>query len=129
MSVESVFMADSVCDPLKMSRRKEPEKVARVPGGPVEPSGAVLFGSDSRHRLRFQSSQANQVVGRADQGEPPTHFSEASQLHLLQQPDHLHPAEGLLDPFAFLLADLVAGVPRGASVHRTPTPSFVDRKS
>src|SRR5258705_6001883 len=39
---------------------------------------------------------------------------------LAQQADHLEPAEDLIDPLAVSLARVVAGVPRGTAIERTP---------
>ena len=76
-----------------------------------------LAPSDSCCRLGPQSSQPDQVVRRAHEGEPPAHFLKSSQLHFPQQADRLHPAEGLFHALAFPLAERIAGVPGGAFVN------------
>jgi hypothetical protein len=43
-------------------------------------------------------------------------YDTGKRLELAQPSDGLHPAEALLDQFAFLLAHGIAGVARGAAV-------------
>src|SRR3990172_2990113 len=113
-----VFSFKFTSDQFKMATKSASGSVGKVSGGPAGAFWMALLSFGSCDRLRPQSSQPNQVVGCPDEGEPPTHFLQTSQLHLLQQANHLHPAERLFHALAFLLADGIPRVPRRASVNR-----------
>ena len=60
-----------------------------------------------------------QVKHRCREGEEPAHPPHAAELDLTEQPHGLQPAEDLFDPFALLLTDGVARVPRGPAINGT----------
>src|SRR3990170_6152630 len=103
--------------------------MSRVKGGSArvwKPLGRPLVALRSTspsfrscHRLRLQPLQPHQVVRGPDEGEQPSDFLPAPQLHLSQHADYLHPSEALFHAFPFLLTDRVARVPGRASVNRT----------
>src|SRR5437016_3178576 len=66
-----------------------------------------------------QVADADQVIDRQPEDEHPAHPAPAAMARLAQQADGLEPAEDLLHALAFPLAQLVAGVPRGAPIDRT----------
>src|SRR2546425_3714841 len=66
------------------------------------------------HRHKFPHS--HQVVSRRREDEDPVHARRAAVAQLAQQADRLQPTEDLFDPFALLLADLIAGMARRASI-------------
>src|SRR4051794_4635514 len=61
-----------------------------------------------------QLRQPDQVVGRRRQREHPADPPRAAIARLALSADRLHPAEHRLDPFAHVLAYLVAGTTCGA---------------
>src|SRR5262249_31039983 len=67
---------------------------------------------------RHQARDAKQVVGGASEIGVHLHSSASAEAGFAQPTDRLHPAEGLLDPFADPLTDRVARVTRGARVER-----------
>src|SRR3990167_10090553 len=113
-----VFSFKFISDQFKMAMKSASGSVGKVSGGPAGAFGMAFLPFGSCYRLRPQSSQPNQVVGCPDEGEPPTHFLQTSQRHLLQQANHLHAAERLFQALAFLLAAGIPRAPRRASVHR-----------
>src|SRR3990170_192576 len=66
-----------------------------------------------------ESAEADQVVDRRREDEDPVHFGLTPVAGLPQQPHRLQPAEDLLDPLAYPLADLIAGMPGRAPIDRT----------
>src|SRR3972149_6679846 len=101
-----VFFFKSILDQFKMATKSASESVGEAWGGSRGAFWTARLPFGSCDRLRPQASQANQVIRRADQGEPPTQVAQTSQLHFFEQADHLHPTKGLFHPLAFLLADL-----------------------
>ncbi len=80
----------------------------------------MVFSPSSR-RLRTQCGQAAQpreVVGRHRQGQQLVDLLQALHHDLEDRADRLAPAEALLDPLSFALADDVAGVSRRAAIDR-----------
>src|ERR1700692_2374353 len=67
--------------------------------------------------LRQERARGDQVVPRRGEGHDPIDEFAATMPQLPQPADGLHPAEDLFDQLPFLLADQVAGMPRGATVH------------
>src|SRR5438876_8758433 len=65
---------------------------------------------------RHQLPHSHQVVSRSRKDKDPVHECGAAMAQLAQQADRLQPAEDLLNPFALLLTNLIAGMTRGASV-------------
>src|SRR6266850_5693399 len=78
-------------------------------------AGAVMRGSRGP---REQGAQADQVVRRGGEGDDPIDEFATAMPELAQTADGLQPAKDLLDQFPFLLADRVAGMPRGPLVDR-----------
>lgn len=64
-------------------------------------------------------SHPHQIINGRREGEEPDDSRYAPEFDLAEQPHRLHAAEGLVDPFAFLLTDCVARVPRGPAINRT----------
>src|ERR1019366_6914595 len=66
----------------------------------------------------LQRAHADQVVRRSGEEKLPIHASPSAMPELAQSADGLHPAEDFFNAFTRPLTDVVAGVPRGASVQR-----------
>src|ERR1700721_256625 len=64
-----------------------------------------------------QLSQSHQVVSCGGEAEDPSPFGQAAMFQFTQQCYVFHPAEALLDALSLLLADGIAGVPRGSLVN------------
>ena len=62
------------------------------------------------------------LYAAAREGEDPGDEWTATMAQFAETADGLHPAERLLDQFAFPLTDRVARMSRGASVDRAPAP-------
>src|SRR5215212_2742975 len=75
--------------------------------------------SSSLGSLRDQIAPADQVVGRGAEGKDPVDQSSAAVSQFAEQPDRLHPPEGLLDEFALPLTQRVAGVSGRAPIDGT----------
>src|SRR5688500_14138939 len=75
----------------------------------------------SSRRPRGQRPPSHQVVRRRGEGDDPIDLSSTAMPKLPQQPDGLHPAEGLLDLLPTSLADRVARMAGGARIDRTAT--------
>ena len=80
-----------------------------------------------RSRRTQQGPHPHQVVGRLGEGEHPAHTLHPSVFRLPDRPDHLAPAEDLLDALALALADVVAHVGRRAIVDCAATVAIVLR--
>ena len=80
--------------------------------------------SDTRGRRsgtpRLQIPQPDQVIGGGGEGELPIHQGDAAMPELAQAADGLHPAEDLFHEFSFPLTHVIARMPRGPTVDRTP---------
>ena len=80
--------------------------------------------SDTRGRRsgtpRLQIPQPDQVIGGGGEGERPIHQGDAAMPELAQAADGLHPAEDLFHEFSFPLTHVIARLPRGPTVDRTP---------
>ena len=77
------------------------------------------FGPDLHRRdCGAQVSHAHQIVGGAGEGKHPVHFVHPAMPNLPHERNRLQPAEAFFDPLPLLLADDVAGVPRGAAINR-----------
>src|SRR6266487_2540829 len=74
---------------------------------------------------RHQLSHSYKVVSGRGEDKDPVHAGGAAVAQLAQQPDRLQPTEDLFDPFAFLLADLIASMARRASIDGRPAVSVV----
>jgi hypothetical protein len=61
-------------------------------------------------RRRRQIAHPHQVVGRQREGEHPSNPFHAAMARLAQAADSLEPTEDLLDAFAFLLTNRIAGM-------------------
>lgn len=68
--------------------------------------------------LRLELGDAEQVVGCPDEAQGEVRLSYSLEARLAEEPDHLGPAEDLLDSSADALAERVARVARGAPVDR-----------
>ena len=83
--------------------------------------------SDTRGRRsgtpRLQIPQPDQVIGGGGEGELPIHQGDAAMPELAQAADGLHPAEDLFHEFSFPLTHVIARMPRGPTVDRTPAGS------
>src|SRR5262245_26600286 len=77
-----------------------------------EPSKPLATCSPGSCRLRREISQPDQVVDRQPEDEHPPDSRPAAVPCLAQQADRFQPPENLLNAFALLLTDVVAGVPR-----------------
>ena len=75
----------------------------------------------SRRGDKFRD--ADEVVGGDGEREHPPTSGGAAVAGLAQAADRLDPAEDLLDPLAYPLADRVAGMARRAPVDRRATPA------
>jgi len=64
-----------------------------------------------------QVADPNQVVDGGREGEQPAHSAHAPDVVSSAAGDGLQPAEDLFHEFALLLADRVAGVPRGSAIY------------
>src|SRR5450631_3158756 len=64
----------------------------------------------------FQCAHADQVVRGRGEEKLPIHASPSAMAELAEPPDGLHPTEDFFDAFAQTLTDVVARVPRRASV-------------
>src|SRR2546430_9183182 len=62
----------------------------------------------------------HQVVDRCGEGKHPADLATPAMPHFPHQPHGLEPAEHLLDPLPFALAQLVTLVPGGARVDTAP---------
>ena len=84
--------------------------------------------SDTRGRRsgtpRLQIPQPDQVIGGGGEGELPIHQGDAAMPELAQAADGLHPAEDLFHEFSFPLTHVIARMPRGPTVDRTPARTF-----
>ena len=69
---------------------------------------------------RLQIPQPDQVIGGGGEGELPIHQGDAAMPELAQAADGLHPAEDLFHEFSFPLTHVIARMPRGPTVDRTP---------
>ncbi len=79
--------------------------------------GATFSRRQAHYSLhRHQLPHSHQVVCCRREDEDPVDARGAAVTQLAQQPDCLQPAEDLFDPLALLLADLIAGVARGATI-------------
>ena len=67
----------------------------------------------------------HQVVDRRGEGEQPADPPHPTEFDLPQLPHCLQPAEDLFDPFALLLTNRVAGVPRVPAINGTRPPRRV----
>ena len=80
--------------------------------------------SDTRGRRsgtpRLQIPQPDQGIGGGGEGELPIHQGDAAMPELAQAADGLHPAEDLFHEFSFPLTHVIARMPRGPTVDRTP---------
>src|ERR1039457_6531375 len=63
-----------------------------------------------------QATEAQQVVGSADQMRVQLHASDAAHAHAAQAAVGFHPAEDFFNPLALSLTDPVAGVPGGTRI-------------
>ena len=75
-------------------------------------------------RRRRQSTQPQQVVGSADQVGGQLGTLDPVEAGFAEAPDHLHPAEDLLDAFALPLAHRVGGVAGGAGIEPRRATAF-----
>ena len=69
---------------------------------------------------RLQIPQPDQGIGGGGEGELPIHQGDAAMPELAQAADGLHPAEDLFHEFSFPLTHVIARMPRGPTVDRTP---------
>ena len=60
------------------------------------------------------------MIGGGGEGELPIHQGDAAMPELAQAADGLHPAEDLFHEFSFPLTHVLARMPRGPTVDRTP---------
>ena len=67
-------------------------------------------------RRGHQIAHPDQVVGRQREGEHPSNPLQAAVAGLAQAADGLEPTEDLLDAFAFLLTNRIAGMTSGARI-------------
>ena len=79
-------------------------------------SGAPLLVA-LRRLLDDEPWQAQEVVGGAAEDEDPAHLVRAAQLHLVNRPGLLEPAEALLDQPSPAQTDRIAGMPGGSAIH------------
>jgi len=68
---------------------------------------------------RRQHPPTHQVVRRRREGHDPIDFAPTAMPQLSQQPDGLHPPEGLFDLLATALTERIPGMARGPDVDRT----------
>lgn len=84
---------------------------------PQQGSFSALVASSRALRAHLcQGAQPREVVGSHGQRHQLVDLGQALDHDLAHRPDHLAPAEALLDALSLALADLVACVPRGARV-------------
>src|SRR5678815_2017950 len=65
---------------------------------------------------RQQRAQADQVVRRRREGDDPIDECPAAMAELAQPADRLQPPKDLFDQLPLLLADGIAGMPRGSLI-------------
>src|SRR5436190_3168292 len=83
--------------------------------------GTICSGRRAHYSLNsYQLPHSHQVVSCAGEDEDPVHSFSATMAQLAQQANRLQPTEDLFDPFALPLTDLVALVPRGATIDSRP---------
>ena len=70
------------------------------------------------HRLGQQAAEPDQVVGRCLERKDRIDERTATMMELAQVADGFHPAERLLNEFAFPLADRAPGMPCRALIDR-----------
>ena len=72
----------------------------------------------SRRRGREQRAQSYEIIRRRGEGEDPADRLRSAMMQLSKQAHAFTPAEALFHQFAFALTRDVAGVARGATIHR-----------
>src|SRR5438128_603236 len=102
---------------LLVPRRCERRRIALLAAALTDAAGLTPLSGSSCGL--GQVADADQVIDRQPEDEHPTHPAPAAMARLAQQADGLEPAEDLLHALAFPLAQLVAGVTRGALIDRT----------
>src|SRR6266542_1887219 len=81
----------------------------------------------SSRPLRHEIAPAHQVVGGGAEAKQPVDEMSAAVAELAEEPDGLHPAEGLLDQFPLALTQGIARMTSRAAIDRAATESGVLR--
>src|ERR1700726_180692 len=71
--------------------------------------------------LRHEIAPAHQVVGGGAEAKQPIDEAATAVTKFAEEPDGLHPAEGLLDQLPLALAQGIARMARGPAIDRAAT--------
>ena len=100
------------------------QRCARLFAGPDQGAG------DTRGRQsgtpRLQIPEPDQVIDRGGEGQLPIHEGDTAMPEFTQAADGLHPAKDLFYEFPFPLTDVIARMPRGPAIDRTPANLLCD---